>query len=411
MVGDHSARRTLHPEFREQRRGKCDIRNAECGIGFIDSALRTPHSAFRRATFTVEYAMLAAIVAAALIVMGVQVKRSLMGRWHEVGDTFGHGKQYEPGVTKTTPGQGGPGGGGDPGGGPGNGGENCSCGDWTPLGTCGAGGCDTDQRPHTRVCTPDACLAQSECVNDGTCQPGCGCGNWVVVGNCGKDGCTADSRQRTRACTPNACASQSDCAPDLSCICTCKDSADGTCGADGCAANQYRKKRTCTPSGCQSEQGDCITDATKCPQTMYWCVGQSRCSSGKGCPAGKVCYSTNAECVSQAATNCPCDETKCNKWRPGYCFSDGLCGNGERAHVRTCKGPYCDLHKCVRDPKCFDRNDCIFQWTSYCKWLTDTCKVTALPAGCTTDKCRGNAYELPTRPDSDNRGQWVCPSP
>jgi len=36
---------------------------------------------------------------AALISMAVYTKRALSGKWRGVGDTFGHGRQYEPGVT------------------------------------------------------------------------------------------------------------------------------------------------------------------------------------------------------------------------------------------------------------------------------------------------------------------------
>ena len=54
-----------------------------------------------RASFSIEYAVLIAIVVAALLGMSVYTKRALMGRWREAGDTFGSGRQYEPGVTVT----------------------------------------------------------------------------------------------------------------------------------------------------------------------------------------------------------------------------------------------------------------------------------------------------------------------
>jgi len=47
----------------------------------------------------IEYAVLAAIVAAALVGMSVYTKRALAGKWRAVGDTFGYGRQYEPGIT------------------------------------------------------------------------------------------------------------------------------------------------------------------------------------------------------------------------------------------------------------------------------------------------------------------------
>ena len=53
----------------------------------------------RQGGFTVEYAVVVVVVIAALLGMAVMVKRGLAGRWRSVGDTFGHGRQYEPGVT------------------------------------------------------------------------------------------------------------------------------------------------------------------------------------------------------------------------------------------------------------------------------------------------------------------------
>jgi len=47
-----------------------------------------------------EYAVLIAVVVAALIVMAVYMKRAFAGGWRSVADGFGFGKQYEPKVTK-----------------------------------------------------------------------------------------------------------------------------------------------------------------------------------------------------------------------------------------------------------------------------------------------------------------------
>ncbi len=52
-------------------------------------------NARRSASFSLEYATLIVIVAAAMIGMAIYVKRALSGRWRSVGDTFGYGKQYE----------------------------------------------------------------------------------------------------------------------------------------------------------------------------------------------------------------------------------------------------------------------------------------------------------------------------
>ena len=53
-----------------------------------------------RAQSAIEYAVLVGVLTAALVGMSIYVKRSLVGKWRTVGDTFGHGRQFEPGVTK-----------------------------------------------------------------------------------------------------------------------------------------------------------------------------------------------------------------------------------------------------------------------------------------------------------------------
>ena len=52
-----------------------------------------------RGSFMVEYAVMGAVLMAALLGMLVYVQRGLHGKWREVGDSFGHGRQYEPRVT------------------------------------------------------------------------------------------------------------------------------------------------------------------------------------------------------------------------------------------------------------------------------------------------------------------------
>ena len=52
-----------------------------------------------RGQSVIEYAVLIAVAVAALVGMSVYTKRALMGKWRTVGDTFGSGRQYEPGVT------------------------------------------------------------------------------------------------------------------------------------------------------------------------------------------------------------------------------------------------------------------------------------------------------------------------
>ncbi len=48
----------------------------------------------------IEYSVMITVIVAALIGMSVVIKRSLSGKWRGVGDQFGSGRQYEPGVTE-----------------------------------------------------------------------------------------------------------------------------------------------------------------------------------------------------------------------------------------------------------------------------------------------------------------------
>ena len=50
----------------------------------------------------IEYTILIAILVAVLVGMASYIQRSLAGKWRDVGDTFGSGRQYEPGVTAVT---------------------------------------------------------------------------------------------------------------------------------------------------------------------------------------------------------------------------------------------------------------------------------------------------------------------
>jgi len=65
----------------------------------FNSALRTPHAARRKGQTALEYAVVIAVVVAALVGMSVYVKRAMSGKWRQVGDTFGYGRQFEPGKT------------------------------------------------------------------------------------------------------------------------------------------------------------------------------------------------------------------------------------------------------------------------------------------------------------------------
>lgn len=49
-----------------------------------------------KGAISIEYALLIAIVVAALIGVSVYTKRSLCDKWRKAGDSFGYGRQYEP---------------------------------------------------------------------------------------------------------------------------------------------------------------------------------------------------------------------------------------------------------------------------------------------------------------------------
>lgn len=50
----------------------------------------------KRSFSVIEYAVLIAVLVAALLGTSIYLKRSLSGKWREVGDTFAYGRQYDP---------------------------------------------------------------------------------------------------------------------------------------------------------------------------------------------------------------------------------------------------------------------------------------------------------------------------
>jgi Flp pilus assembly pilin Flp len=48
----------------------------------------------KRGVGMIEYAMLIAVVVAAVTAIGVYYQRALHGRWRQAADTFGFGRQY-----------------------------------------------------------------------------------------------------------------------------------------------------------------------------------------------------------------------------------------------------------------------------------------------------------------------------
>lgn len=54
----------------------------------------------RKGLLSLEYGLLISVAVVALIGMSVYLGRSLSGRWRDLGDGFGFGRQYEPGLTR-----------------------------------------------------------------------------------------------------------------------------------------------------------------------------------------------------------------------------------------------------------------------------------------------------------------------
>ncbi len=59
----------------------------------------------RKGTFSLEYAFLLSIAAAALLTMAVYFKRALCGKYRQSADVFGFGRQYEAGKTQIIKGE------------------------------------------------------------------------------------------------------------------------------------------------------------------------------------------------------------------------------------------------------------------------------------------------------------------
>jgi Flp pilus assembly pilin Flp len=56
----------------------------------------------KRGSFSIEYALLISVIIVSLIAMSIYFIKALSGRWRQVGDGFGQGRQYEPGNTTIT---------------------------------------------------------------------------------------------------------------------------------------------------------------------------------------------------------------------------------------------------------------------------------------------------------------------
>jgi len=58
---------------------------------------------FLKGASIIEYSLVIAAVAVALIGMSIYLKRAISGKWKQSIDVFGYGRQYEKNVTNTTP--------------------------------------------------------------------------------------------------------------------------------------------------------------------------------------------------------------------------------------------------------------------------------------------------------------------
>ena len=53
-----------------------------------------------RGQIMLEHAVLVAVIVAAVLSMAVYLKRAINSKYREVGDAFGQGRQFEPGITR-----------------------------------------------------------------------------------------------------------------------------------------------------------------------------------------------------------------------------------------------------------------------------------------------------------------------
>ena len=77
------------------------IQDTECRQKIMHASC-IMHRASKRAISTVEYVILIAVIVAALLAMQFYLRRAVCGRIRSAGDTFGQGRQYQPGVTVVT---------------------------------------------------------------------------------------------------------------------------------------------------------------------------------------------------------------------------------------------------------------------------------------------------------------------
>ncbi len=237
----------------------------------------------------------------------------------------------------------------------------CSCTSWT-NGACGGGGCAATMREQTRTCTPAACQAESQCVNDAACSggSGCVCGPWVN-GSCGGTCGTPDAMSKTRTCTPSpggpdncsvtfqcipnvCCKTQwqggcpaTPCCSGLTCVsgvcrppfcgdgvcnggetlascpadctppCSCTPYVDQGCGAGPCWYNNRYMTRTCNPPGCNMQSycwGNPPNACPACASSGQRCTGNGDCCGALQCVSGTCQSSCTPVCGSMSSPTC-----------------------------------------------------------------------------------------------------------
>lgn len=55
----------------------------------------------RKGFLTIEYGLLIVVIISAILGMLIYMKRAINSKWRETGDSFGFGRQYEPGPKGT----------------------------------------------------------------------------------------------------------------------------------------------------------------------------------------------------------------------------------------------------------------------------------------------------------------------
>jgi hypothetical protein len=174
--------------------------------------------------------------------------------------------------------------------------------------------------PVIGACTPEGCVATSDCDDSGaTCIGG-------IAGNC----------------QPAVCLSTSDCSRGTCVSGQCRCTRDSHCGSgNSCNIPSYG---TCSTRTCSSSS-NCGASET-C--TLGVCVAKSctsSCSSGGG-----TCVSGKCQCTG----NSQCGSGTCNLPSYGTCDADSCGSTSDCGGSRTCTGAITGscVHTCTNDTQC-----------------------------------------------------------